>query len=175
MNGLFIGRFQPFHKGHLSAIEQALEEIDYLYIGIGSSEENFRPSNPLTCAERIQLIQAALKEVKISPTRYAIIPVPNINNFALWPYHVELYVPPFEILYTGSGVVKKLYESMNLKRKKPCQIRSVEKAFDVSSTEIRQLMLEKKSWHQLVPPAATELLKAWNIEERLQSIQEAEK
>lgn len=175
MNGLFIGRFQPFHKGHLSAIEQALTEVDHLYIGIGSSEENFRPTNPFTCAERIQMITAALKEAKIAPANYTMIPVPNIHNFALWPDHVELYVPPFENLYTGSEVVKTLYQTINQKRKKPYLICEVHKEFDVSSTEIRQLLLEQKSWQHLVPPVIADLLKKWRTGERLKAIQEAEK
>ncbi|HDM88409.1 MAG TPA: nicotinamide-nucleotide adenylyltransferase, partial [Candidatus Bathyarchaeota archaeon] len=36
--GLFIGRFQPPHLGHLHAIKQALEECDELIIVIGSSQ-----------------------------------------------------------------------------------------------------------------------------------------
>ena len=37
MNGLLIGRFQPFHLGHLEAVNFALSKVEQLYIGIGSS------------------------------------------------------------------------------------------------------------------------------------------
>ena len=66
MKALFIGRFQPFHKGHLSVVQQAVKENGHLYIGIGSTQYNYEPYNPLTTAERIQIIEAALKEAKIS-------------------------------------------------------------------------------------------------------------
>jgi nicotinamide-nucleotide adenylyltransferase len=36
--GLLIGRFQPFHIGHLKAIEQATSENDEVIIGIGSAQ-----------------------------------------------------------------------------------------------------------------------------------------
>ncbi|MEM2947357.1 MAG: adenylyltransferase/cytidyltransferase family protein, partial [Candidatus Bathyarchaeia archaeon] len=35
--GLFVGRFQPFHKGHLSVIEDILKEVDELVIVVGSA------------------------------------------------------------------------------------------------------------------------------------------
>ncbi|MEM3766696.1 MAG: adenylyltransferase/cytidyltransferase family protein, partial [Candidatus Bathyarchaeia archaeon] len=30
--GLFVGRFQPFHKGHLHVIKEILSEVDELVI-----------------------------------------------------------------------------------------------------------------------------------------------
>ena len=35
----YIGRFQPFHKGHLKVISQIAREVDELVIGIGSAHE----------------------------------------------------------------------------------------------------------------------------------------
>ena len=40
MNGLLIGRFQPFHLGHIEAILFALSKVDKLWIGIGSSNKS---------------------------------------------------------------------------------------------------------------------------------------
>ncbi|MEK7177332.1 MAG: adenylyltransferase/cytidyltransferase family protein [Patescibacteria group bacterium] len=34
---LIVGRFQPFHKGHLFLIKKALEKADKIIVGIGSS------------------------------------------------------------------------------------------------------------------------------------------
>lgn len=33
--GLFVGRFQPFHLGHLHVIKELLEKVDELIIAIG--------------------------------------------------------------------------------------------------------------------------------------------
>ena len=54
MNGFLIGRFQPFHLGHLEAINFALSKIDQLYIGIGSSNKSNQPRNPFNAEERKQ-------------------------------------------------------------------------------------------------------------------------
>ena len=42
MIGFLIGRFQPFHLGHLEAIKFALSKAEHLHIGIGSSNKRFK-------------------------------------------------------------------------------------------------------------------------------------
>ena len=49
MNGFLIGRFQPFHLGHVEAVKFALSNVDYLYIGIGSSNKSNELRNALIC------------------------------------------------------------------------------------------------------------------------------
>ena len=39
--GLMIGRYQPFHLGHLSLAEQILSECEELVVAIGSPEAEF--------------------------------------------------------------------------------------------------------------------------------------
>ena len=67
--GFYTGRFQPFHIGHLSAIKQALDTVDFLYIGIGSSQYSHEKYHPFTIDERVEMIQKALEEKK-SPTNF---------------------------------------------------------------------------------------------------------
>jgi nicotinamide-nucleotide adenylyltransferase len=122
MNALFIGRFQPFHNGHLEVIKKAIKENDRLFIGIGSSEANFRAPNPFTCSERFQMIEAALESAKIPREKYEIVTVRNIDNFALWVQHIALYIPPFDKVYTGSDTVKYLFKEHNNISKKPYDI-----------------------------------------------------
>jgi nicotinamide-nucleotide adenylyltransferase len=172
MKALFIGRFQPFHKGHLSVIQEALKENDHLYIGIGSTQYNYEPLNPLTIAERILLIEAALKEAKISREKYTIIPIPNIENFTLWPRHVELYIPPFQKLYTGSSIVAEIFKDYNKILKNPYQIIPVQKKYKICSTDIRTKMLKNIPWEKFVASATAKLLKEWHIPERLKTLEE---
>ena len=49
MNGLLIGRFQPFHLGHLEALQFALSKVDKLWVGLGSSNK------PIEKTIRLQL------------------------------------------------------------------------------------------------------------------------
>ena len=52
MNGLLIGRFQPFHLGHLSALRFALPKVDKLWLGLGSSNKPIEKNNPFSIEER---------------------------------------------------------------------------------------------------------------------------
>jgi nicotinamide-nucleotide adenylyltransferase len=173
MNALFIGRFQPFHNGHLSVIKKAVEENDRLFIGIGSSEANFQATNPFTCSERFQMIEAALEEAKIQRIKYEIVTIRNIDNYALWVRHLELYIPPFEKVYTGSDAVRYLFEDFNRTSGTRHEIISINKELKISGTEVRSLMLKGGNWEMLVPAGVAELIKKWDGLNRLKAVQEA--
>ncbi len=78
MNGLLIGRFQPFHLGHLDALKFALSKVEKLWIGIGSSNKPNQKQNPFSADERKQMILSSIDE-SISD-RIQIFYIPDIEN-----------------------------------------------------------------------------------------------
>ncbi|MBI5133324.1 MAG: adenylyltransferase/cytidyltransferase family protein, partial [Thaumarchaeota archaeon] len=40
-HGLLVGRFQPFHNGHLHAVKFALTKVEMLWIAIGSADKSY--------------------------------------------------------------------------------------------------------------------------------------
>lgn len=58
--GLFIGRFNPIHYGHIETIKQMLSENDAIILAIGSHESAFSPNKILTSTETTTLIEYAL-------------------------------------------------------------------------------------------------------------------
>ena len=78
--GLFVGRFQPFHNGHLEVIKRILTEVDELIIIVGSAQYSHRLDNPFTAGERIAMIKRALGEIGVEFSRIWIIPVPDFNH-----------------------------------------------------------------------------------------------
>lgn len=162
---LFIGRFQPFHMGHLSVVEEALKKTDRLIIGIGSAENGFEKENPFTAGERFEMIEAALLDASIPASKFCIIPVRNINNYDEWPDHVDSLVPHYEAVYTGSPIVKKLFGKQGKHK-----IIDVEKKFDICSTKIREKMLRGEEFSSFVPKKVAELLKKWDAPKRLKEI-----
>ncbi len=165
-SALYIGRFQPFHLGHLSIVKRGVAENERLIIAIGSAEKNFLPENPLTASERIVMIEEVLRDEKIPAEKYCIIPVNNINNYALWVNHVNLMVPPYDKLYTGSKIVEICYRhNPNTFQK----IINIEREENISATQIRDLMRTDRPWEHLVHPTVSKLLKAWDIPRRLKN------
>ncbi|WP_184034125.1 bifunctional nicotinamide-nucleotide adenylyltransferase/Nudix hydroxylase [Chitinivorax tropicus] len=57
---IFVGRFQPFHLGHLQTVRHALREAAKVIIIVGSARGARTFENPWTFQEREQLIRACL-------------------------------------------------------------------------------------------------------------------
>ena len=70
--GLFVGRFQPIHKGHLKAMKDILKEVDELVVVVGSSQYSHTMENPFTTGERVVMIRRALAEEGVDSSRYWI-------------------------------------------------------------------------------------------------------
>jgi bifunctional NMN adenylyltransferase/nudix hydrolase len=81
---VFIGRFQPFHAGHLQVIRAGLARADHLIVLIGSAWQPRTPRNPWTHQEREQMIRACLSEAE--QARLLCAPLMDI------PYNDEAWV-----------------------------------------------------------------------------------
>lgn len=154
---LFIGRFQPFHLGHLSVIKKILKENDNVIIAIGSAESTRTTENPYTAGQRIQMIDETLKAEKISPSKYLIIPVRDINNDKKWVKHINQYLPPYQTIYTGSKTTEMCYKKSNFK----CKIKKIKIKIPISSTKIRALIKGNKNYQNLIPKKTAEILESW--------------
>ena len=55
--GLFVGRFQPFHRGHESVVRKMLEDCERVIIAIGSAQESGTNVNPFRYEYRRLMIQ----------------------------------------------------------------------------------------------------------------------
>ncbi|MBI5413293.1 nicotinamide-nucleotide adenylyltransferase [Candidatus Peregrinibacteria bacterium] len=167
---LFIGRFQPFHLGHLDALNQVFAQEDYVIIGIGSTEDDYVPGNPFTAGERYQMIEAAIIGRKlggkiITRESFDILPARNIHHYSLWVKHIESLFPPFGRVYTGSPIVSRLFEENGGHKVVP-----ITKSRHISATEIRQKMQRGEKWESFVPPFVVELIKKWNAAQRIRDI-----
>jgi len=72
-NGIFIGRFQPVHQGHVHALGIAASQVDQLYILVGSANQCRSIRNPWTFQERSSMLRAKLHASRI--TNFEVIPL----------------------------------------------------------------------------------------------------
>lgn len=163
--GLYIGRFQPLHLGHISAIKQALKHVDFLYIGIGSSQYSNEEFNPFSANERTEIIKRALDENNIAQNRYKITLIPDIHNNKKWPAHVHSLVGDFDIVFTcNDGIVKKLFEKYGINT-----VHIVNKEINISATEIRKAIINNGNWKKYVVKSTANYLKEINGIERVKN------
>jgi nicotinamide-nucleotide adenylyltransferase len=161
--GLFVGRFQPLHLGHISVLEGIREEVDRLVVVVGSSQYSHSRENPFTAGERVWMLDDALRERNLSAT---VLPVPDINRNSLWVSHVETFVPPFDVCYMNNPLPKRLF------REAGYEVRT----FDLverdryEATQIRQRMLDGDSWRELVPDPVARVIEEIEGVRRLEEV-----
>ena len=82
---VLIGRFQPPHRAHLALMREALAAAPELVIVLGSARSARTVRNPLSDAERTELIRTMLAGEGLDPGRVRFQPVPDVYyNLPLW-------------------------------------------------------------------------------------------
>ncbi|MCH8022325.1 MAG: nicotinamide-nucleotide adenylyltransferase [Thaumarchaeota archaeon] len=152
--GLYVGRFQPFHLGHLKAVVDCLDRVQELIIAIGSAQLNHEPNNPFTIEERISMIDVALTEAAIDRKRWQLIPILDARAHQAWTSWVEILVPKYEIVFTNDPLTTRLC------REKHVLVEEISlldrKIF--SATEVRRRIARNEDWKKLVPPSVARLI-----------------
>jgi nicotinamide-nucleotide adenylyltransferase len=169
--GLLVGRFQPFHLGHLEAIKDILKEVEELVIVIGSAQYSHNVNNPFTAGERLTMIREALEEAKIDYGRVWVVPVPDVHLHMMWVSAVEGYTPSFHVVYSNEPLTSRLFTEAGYKVK---AIRFHERKL-YSSTEIRERMLKGVSWEKLVPKSVAAFIKKIDGVNRLRDLAKSDK
>jgi nicotinamide-nucleotide adenylyltransferase len=147
---LLLGRYQPLHKGHLQAIQDIINEEFKLVIAVGSAQTSHTLDNPFTAGERHLMITEALEAEGIQ--NFEIIPIMDINRYAVWVSHVESLVPPIEVVFSNNPLTKRLFSEKGYEVKAQ-QLYERDK---YSGTEVRRRILVGENWQELVPEAVIE-------------------
>ena len=166
--GLFIGRFQPFHKGHLAAVKFALAKVDQLVIVVGSAQKSHEPKNPFTAGERIRMIKASLDFEKVDASKILIIPVPDVEVHSLWTRQVDMLVPKYDLVFANDPFTLILFRERGVKTMEAPMINRSE----MQATGIRSRMATGGKWEGLVPAAVARIVKEINGVERVKAIAE---
>ena len=154
MRGLLVGRFQPFHLGHLEVVRgiRASRKDEELILGIGSAQESYTWRNPFTAGERAEMIARALREAKLDGV--LAVPLPDIQRHALWVRYAETILPPFQRVYTNNPLTRMLFEQARYTVESPSL---VDRARFEGET-VREHLARNQGWKSLVPPAVARYL-----------------
>jgi nicotinamide-nucleotide adenylyltransferase len=150
---LYIGRFQPFHNGHLAYIKQILEENDNLTIIIGSFDKH-DSINPYTIEQRREMLKKCFEKENL----YSRIKIIAIKDFPgdndKWLAHVLDKVDKFDVYYAGENeVTRQIFLDAGFK------VKIHERINNISGTQIRERMKQGKEWKHLVPGCVYEYIK----------------
>lgn len=138
--GIFIGRFQPVHQGHIHALGIAASQVQKLYILVGSANQCRSIRNPWTFEERKQMLALKLHAERI--TNYEILPLNDYRySNTQWMSDVRATIEHFNM---GSPILFGHMKEGNdyLKWFPELKFKSIEAQYQINATQIRTEMFE---------------------------------
>ena len=164
MNGLLVGRFQPFHLGHLEALQFALSKVDKLWIGLGSSNQPVQKNNPFSAKQRKIMILSSIPDSM--KKKISIYFIPDLDNHIKWIEKINEIVPDFDVIFSNDELTQHLYSKRNVK------VISIPflKRDRLSGTNIRDLITTDQKWDDLVPEGTKKFLIENNAKNHLKNL-----
>ena len=112
---LYLGRFQPFHLGHLQLIEGLSANYKKIVIGLCSCQKHGTRRNPFTFWDRYQMLHNTLSNnptLSMRKTKLEIIPIPDIECPEKWASFVHAIFGDYDVVITNNPDTKHLFESI---------------------------------------------------------------
>ena len=171
LTALYIGRFQPFHKGHLDVVQhiESSLDIEKIIIAIGSSQYNYLnksptakwTSNPFTFEERREMIQKSIDGVIKKPVE--IVALSDLHNYKKWFANIDETIE-FDVLYTSNRGERECFESHDY------EVRGFPKYYDFRATDVRHNMGTGKPYKYALPFGTIEVVDRIRGEERIKEL-----
>ena len=141
---LFIGRFQPFHKGHLYSLKKCFELADQVIVGIGSSQESGTENNPWDFEAR----KAMIESLDLQGDSLKVVALPDYPDDEVWLKEVKERVGNFDVVVSNNEWVLSIMQKAGYKTVETGLFNREE----LEGVKIRQLMKDQdESWKLRVP------------------------
>lgn len=162
-----VGRFQPFHRDHLSLVQQAADDGGRVIVAVTNVEMSWRvpvaesahrhldEANPFTYWQRVEMVLAATAGI-VAPEQLRITPFP-IHDPSAW----DAYLPAAtECWVRNRGPWEQ--EKIRLLESRYVVHVLDEVSEEVTGSRIRRRLAEgDASWRDDVPPAVATLIERW--------------
>lgn len=165
-----MGRFQPFHLGHLALVKQILSECDEVIICVTSAQFNYLEKDPFTVGERIEMIHSSLNDSGIDLSRCYVLGIENQFNIATWASYLKSALPSFDRVYSGNEYVQMLLADSGIKVVAP-KFLDREK---FNATKIRKMIINNENWESFVPNSVVKIIQKINGTNRLKIISKSD-
>ena len=145
--GLIIGRFQPFHKGHLFIVHEALKQADTVIIGIGSTNTQDKENNPFSVEQVRTSIQKVAKKEGWHDRMVQVFDVPDIPSDDEWLQDVLDRAQKFDVVISNNDWITGIFRGASYDViELPFYKRDI-----YEGKKIRELMRSGGDWKSRVP------------------------
>lgn len=153
---IFVGRFQPLHKGHKLAIEDLKRKFK-VKILIGSSRTKRTPENPLSFHEREKIFDSCFQGLEVTGVK-------DMPFDEQWARNIVDNFD-FDVLVTGNPNTRRCFKGFDVQLEDPKFI-SPEK---YGGEDIREKIIKGEKWKHLVPNCSLRVLESLNFAEIVRS------
>lgn len=161
---LFVGRFQPFHLGHLAMVKSLVREFDEVVVILGSSQASHTPKNPFSLEERTRMLRESLQAEGLEAVQ--IVPLRDVGDHAAWLEELVTLAPTFEGVVSHDDVTRHIFGQAGYEvLDRPLLDRDI-----LSGTEIRRRVRAGEDWGELVPPSVQAIIREVDGVARIRSL-----
>lgn len=139
----FVGRFQPFHKGHKKAVETLQEDYNVVIV-LGVTEERDR-ENPLSFDERKEIIRSCFPDIEM-------FGIKDRESDKEWADKLEEKTEIGAVATRNPKTINAVKENENLEIIE----HTLHRENVYSGTEVRRRLRSGEEWRYLVPKCAEE-------------------
>ncbi len=161
---LFVGRFQPFHKGHLKAVEGIAKRFDMIVIVIGGpAGDEPTLKDPFTFDEREKMMRKALEGRKVD---FELHMIRDVEDDEKWAEEISK-LGNFEAAYTRNPWTARCLKTLKI----PVRKQKNYQRYKHCGTRIRKRILQGKDWKSLIPREVYEYIREIRGEERIKILE----
>ncbi len=161
ITGVYWGRFNPIHKGHIAVIKKLRRRTETLIVVIGSSEHKDEEENPFSGAERANMVTAYLKEEGIEGCR--VVTINDDENYANGVDNIFRKCGNVDLLFLSDeyrGVDKSSARDKIINAiAGRARIAYFSRRGKLSSTLLRGRIADSKTWENLTGKSVVRIIK----------------
>jgi len=155
-----LGRWQPAHLGHQSALLALCRQFGHVMIGIGSSNiQDFR--NPFRLSEVEEMLRLSLAGF----SNFKLVPVPDVIDDQTWCQSISQTFGNLKHFVSANPFVKSLlHETYTISH--PREFIPEDQMVAVSGTVVRRELARGGNWQSLVPKEVVHYIENNQLDER---------
>jgi len=152
---LFIGRFQPLHKGHLYSLSKACEVGERVLVMIAKSNSFKTENDPWHWSIRKKMLMEVVERLGLSKKIIKIFTCPDYPSDQYWLRQVEKRAGKFEVVVTNNEWVAEIMEKVGY----PVYRSGLWRRETLEGVKIRKMIREGRGdWVERVPEPVVEIL-----------------
>jgi len=157
--GVYWGRFNPPHRGHIALIERIARKVDSLTVAVGSAEQSNTKRNPFSGEERVKMLKSYLKERMVEVQN-----VVAVDDGTSWASSVDNLFEKcrrFDVLFADKKRISNLVGNR-------AKVVSFRRTGRISSTMIRDSIARGDGrWRSLTGRSVAEMIERLGGEQRI--------